>query len=233
MLLPPGWQRVPVGDGAGPVIRSILDDAFAEVPRDTAAAFRGQLEKALLAQVEQARRESGIDLYLPVGGLRGRPIAASFIVSHLPPPDGPGDPLELAAEVVAQLAEGAPTGKPGLDDERPVEQDPAASRQADDGSAGRADEGLAPTELLTVAGVPSVRLDRRAEPDLRPLFGVERPSRRITYVVPVPGGAGFVMVAFSTLVTEPSVGPDGAPEPLLSDALVSLFDAVMTTFRWR
>ncbi len=230
VLLPPGWQRVPVDDGARQVLRSILDEAFADVPRDTAAPFRGELEKALLAQVDSARRENGIDLYLPVGGLRGRPIAASFVVSHLPPPDGPGDPVELAAEVVAQLAESAPAGEPVADGS--AGGDDAGARERT-GGAGQAEDGLAPTELVTVAGMPSVRLDRQEQPQLRPLFGVERPSRRITYVVPVPGGAGFVLVAFSTLVSEPSAGPDGAPEPLLSDALVTLFDAVMTTFRWR
>lgn len=199
VLLPPGWQRLPVDDGAPAAVRSILDGAFADVPRDTAAPFRAELEKALLRQLEQARRQHGLDLYLPVGGLRGRPVAASFVVSHLPPPDLPGDPVEAAAEVLAELA----------------------------GDSG------APAEPLAVGGMPALRVDRLTVPDVRPPFGIERPSRRVHYVVPVPAGGGFLVVVFSTVVSEPSTGPGGEAEPLLSDALVDMFDAVMTTFRWR
>ena len=200
VLLPPGWQRLPVGAGATAAVREILDHAFQDVPADSAGPFRAELEKMLLGQIERARRQHGLDLYLPVGGARDRPVAASFLVSHLPPPELPGNPIDTAVEVMAELA---------------------------GDSNGRA------TSPVAVAGMPALRMDRVAAPDLRPPLGVERPSRRVHYVVPVPGGGGFLVVAFSTVVSEPSTGADGAPEPLLSDALVDLFDAVMSTLRWR
>lgn len=200
VLLPPGWQRLPVGQGGHEAIRAVLDHTFRNVPPDTAGPFRCELEKVLLAQLEQARRQHGLDLYLPVGGLRGRPVAASFIVSHLPPANLSGDADEVAVQVMTELADG---------------------------------DARSAAEPVNVAGMPALRTDRLAAPELRPPFGVERTSRRVHYVVPVPEGGGFLVVAFSTVASEPSTDADGRPEPLLSDALVDLFDAVMTTLRWR
>ncbi|MFF3488128.1 hypothetical protein ACFYXC_33290 [Streptomyces sp. NPDC002701] len=56
---------------------------------------------------------------------------------------------------------------------------------------------------------------------------VEYASRRIDYVLPVPGTtvAQWVTVCFSTIA-------DGDPRSEFADVLVELFDAVMTTFRW-
>ena len=51
-------------------------------------------------------------------------------------------------------------------------------------------------------------------------------SRRVDYLVPVPGHPrGMVVVTFSTI-------GDGDPEGEFAKLLVGLFDAIMTTFRW-
>ncbi|MBW5422622.1 hypothetical protein GKQ77_13795 [Streptomyces sp. BG9H] len=81
-----------------------------------------------------------------------------------------------------------------------------------------------PTE---VDGAPGMRKERTMP--AAPEKGAEAPSKHVDYVVQVPssdGDAGWVVVSFST------VG-DGDPESDFTEILVELFDAVMTTFRWR
>ncbi|MDG9708059.1 hypothetical protein [Streptomyces sp. DH10] len=56
--------------------------------------------------------------------------------------------------------------------------------------------------------------------------GIELASRRVDYVVAVPGDRGkWLTISFSTM-------GGGDPCDELSDATVSLFDAIVTTFRW-
>lgn len=60
-----------------------------------------------------------------------------------------------------------------------------------------------------------------SEPDLK------QGSRRVDYVLPVPGDPErWLLTTFSTLGA-------GDPGDELADLLVELFDAMMTTFRWR
>lgn len=81
------------------------------------------------------------------------------------------------------------------------------------------------SEPVTVDDADGVRVDKvvAADPDRE----VEHASRRIDYVLPVPGTqvAQWVTVCFSTIA-------DGDPRSEFADVLVELFDAVMTTFRW-
>ncbi|MGW4545374.1 hypothetical protein ACWEN4_03230 [Streptomyces violaceorubidus] len=54
---------------------------------------------------------------------------------------------------------------------------------------------------------------------------VDFPSRHVDYVLPIPHSqAAWIVVSFST---------PGDPESDFSTLLVELFDALMTTFRWR
>ncbi|GGX86888.1 hypothetical protein [Streptomyces fructofermentans] len=78
---------------------------------------------------------------------------------------------------------------------------------------------------VTVDGSDGVRVDKTVAAD--PEREVEQASRRIDYVLPVPGSpvAQWVTVCFSTIA-------DGDPHSEFADVLVELFDAVMTTFRW-
>jgi len=84
--------------------------------------------------------------------------------------------------------------------------------------------GSADASPATVDGVPGVRLDRIAEPD--PAQGMAAVTRRVDYVVPVPGLPGhWLVIAFSTL-------GDGRPDGPFTRLLVELFDAIVSTFRW-
>ena len=77
---------------------------------------------------------------------------------------------------------------------------------------------------VTVDGVSGARSERSAGPD--PDQGIEYGSRRVDYMVPVPGETGrWLLFAFSTLGA-------GDPGDQVARMLVQLFDAMMSTFRW-
>lgn len=99
--------------------------------------------------------------------------------------------------------------------------------------SGDVDPGLIASELAagqsgatpaTVDGAAAVRIERTAPP--APEREIEFGSRRVDYVIPVPGQPGqWLIAAFSTLG---SGDPDGEHARLLAD----LFDAIMSTFGW-
>lgn len=77
---------------------------------------------------------------------------------------------------------------------------------------------------VTVDGVTGVRFERIAGLDRTQEMPAA--SRRVDYVLPVPGIPGdWLVIAFSTL-------GDGRPEGKFTRLLVELFDAMMSTFRW-
>lgn len=78
---------------------------------------------------------------------------------------------------------------------------------------------------VELAGTAGTRTEHVAAAD----FGqeVEHASRRVDYAVPVPADPDrWIIVSFSTLGA-------GDPTDGFADLLVELFDAIMTTFRWR
>lgn len=85
----------------------------------------------------------------------------------------------------------------------------------------------ADAESVEVAGSAAVRNERTVDAD--PEKDAEAPSKHVDYIVQVPSSgadSGWVVVSFSTI-------GDGDPAGDLTAVLVELFDAVMTTFRWR
>ncbi|CAM5251353.1 hypothetical protein SALBM135S_09091 [Streptomyces alboniger] len=83
------------------------------------------------------------------------------------------------------------------------------------------------SEPAEVGGSPAVRKERTMPAD--PAKGADAPSKHVDYLVQVPStgaDAGWVVASFSTL-------GNGDPESDFTEILVELFDAVMTTFRWR
>jgi len=79
-------------------------------------------------------------------------------------------------------------------------------------------------EPVTVDGATAARIERVAPPD--PETEIEQGSRRVDYVIPVPGQHGqWLVVAFSTL-------GGGDPEDEYARLQAELFDAIMGTFRW-
>ena len=85
-------------------------------------------------------------------------------------------------------------------------------------------DGAADGSPVTVDGVTAARSEQAAPPD--PAQGIEYGSRRVDYVVPVPGAPDrWLLAGFSTLGA-------GDPDDGLARMLVQLFDAIMSTFRW-
>jgi hypothetical protein len=86
ILLPGGWRRIPVSHGTANAIASFLDEALAHLPVDVPSAtvqpYRAELERQLSQAAKQARRQGGLDLYLPVERVHGVPVPASIVVSR-------------------------------------------------------------------------------------------------------------------------------------------------------
>ena len=105
---------------------------------------------------------------------------------------------------------------------------------AEFGSVTAPDAALVLDEVLTSSpngapvvldGARGLRAERVYDPD--PERGVDQASRRVEYIVPVPGSAD------SWLVSSFSTFGDGNPEDDTAMLLCSLFDAIMSTFRWK
>ncbi len=191
VVLPPGWCRIPVRHGSDEAIRAVVSEALKSVPRtvprDRIAPYRAELEGRLRTMVTSARRQGGVDLYLPTGPVHGIPVSASFLVSEgfLGPFGEDADPVRVVTYLATQDGAGAP---------------------------------------VTVDGAAAVRTEHTAPAE--PGAEIEAGSRRVDYVIPVPGGENRWMV-----VTFAALG-GGDPDDKLSGALVQLFDAIMSTFRW-
>lgn len=89
------------------------------------------------------------------------------------------------------------------------------------GGAVPGDDGIS---TVTVDGERGLRFEHTAPAD--PGSDIHYASRRVDYVVPVPGERDrWLVVAFSTL-------GGGDPDDQYARILVELFDAIMSTFRW-
>lgn len=192
IVLPPAWRKIPVRSGTDKAIKEIVDQAFAnlpkDIPRDKVTPYRMELGRQLTDAARRARQQGGTELYLPVELEHGTLIAASFVVSEGSVGSPSGEDLDPAQIVALMTAE------------------------ADDGRA------------VTVDGAAGMRTEHVAPPD--PGSGADFGSRRVDYVISVPGDARrWLIVAFSALGA-------GDPDDKFAKLLVELFDAIMSTFRW-
>ncbi|MFJ6982142.1 MULTISPECIES: hypothetical protein [unclassified Streptomyces] len=211
LILPEEWAHVPLREGTEDAVRGILDEAFGRIPADSppdsVGPFKRELERRLRGVVEQVRESGALDLYLPVRSVGDVNLGASVVVSEtlLPRRDEQAPPVE-PTDVAVQL----------LSRDRATH--PGAGTDTDTG----AEVDLSSGEL---DGALAVRREHVVAAD--PRRGAELASRRVEYVVAVPGDPGrWFTAAFST------VG-GGDPRDELADALVEWFDAVMATLRWR
>ncbi len=191
LVLPPGWLRIPV-EGSGPVVRDLLDRTFAGLPADSYGPHRRELKNVLDEQIAAAREIGGLDVYLPVEGARGLPVAASFVVSHLPPAS------QAPQEVLVALAADGPD-----------------------------------SDAVSIDGAAGLRTRRAVASDPLRQSGLDTDTERVTYVLAVPGDAGWLLVSFSTAITEAAVRVGPHDVRTLSETMIELFDAVVSTLRWR
>jgi hypothetical protein len=191
LVLPPGWERIPLRSGTTHAIKRILDNKVRTLPvrvsRDAIVPYRVMIEGHLRKLAAEARKQGGLDLYLPVDFRNGSPIAASFVISE--------------GSLTADSREPAPAA--------------LLTALTED------DDNAAP---VSVGNSPAMRAEHLALAD--PARGTEYGSRRVDYVMPIPGdGARWLIAAFSTVINEQA--PDW-----FAKLLVELFDAIMSTFRW-
>jgi hypothetical protein len=197
LVLPTGWRRIPVREGSRAAIRTILDEVFARYPAGESR------DRVIRHRVQLEGRLTDMVRQARSSGGVDLYLPVEYVHGTAVP----------ASFVVSQATLGQP------DDGGPV--DPAQVVAAFVAGAGDTAGDAAPAE---VDGVACARTETVAGPD--PGQDVPLGSRRVDYVVPVPGPPGqWLISTFST------VG-DGDPEGEFAKLLVSLFDAIMLTFRW-
>lgn len=205
LIIPPGWARIPLREGTQDAVKRIVDEAAERVSADVPKD-----------KVAEARME----LYRRLNSSVKEAQRRDGVDLYLPVEPMHGY-LVAASIVVAKLDTGLREEVGRQDVLRQLLTDSDDSEPAEvDGAAGLRKERTMPAD---------------------PEKGVDAPSKHVEYVVPVPssgataspasstslgGDAGWVVVSFTTL-------GDGNPEGDFTEILVELFDAVMTTFRWR
>jgi hypothetical protein len=203
LILPPGWVRIPLREGTKEALERVLFSHMEQVPegipRDDAMRFRLDMRRQLERQARAARRNGGLDLYLPVLPRGGIFLMASFIVAELP--IGPAPVTSQQAVITELVHEGVPGGTATEVD---VAGAPALRRAY--GSVFEEEERSSAPEAVQQAALP---------------------TRRVDYVIPVPDDPGrWISVNFST-------PGDGDIDSEFTGVLVELFDAVVSTFKWR
>jgi hypothetical protein len=189
LILPEGWTQLDVRQDVDTTVADALRLVpLDELPRDERPKRRAAIEGRLRQAIAGARRVDAFAMYLPLMGMHGTAIPASFVVAEATDFSG-GGPEE---EVLQQLLSA-----------------PGAGPVVIDGSDG-------------------VRTDTRTE-GIDELSGQQIPARQIVYTVPVPDSLQWLLVVFD-VVSDEDLDEEAA---LFVEALVALFDAIMTTFRWQ
>lgn len=197
LVLPTGWRRIPVRHGTRPAIRGVVDEVL---HRMAAGVSRDSLTPY---RIELERRLSE---------MAKQARSAGGVDLYLPIEYTHGITITASFAVSQVTLPEPPADLPGAE-QADVAQF-VAYLTSDDGDA-------VPVE---VAGTRAARKESVAAAD--PAQQVGYGSRRVDYMVPIPGHSrGMLVVAFSTI-------GDGDPEGKFAKLLVELFDAIMTTFRW-
>jgi hypothetical protein len=197
LVLPNAWRRIPIQRGTKAAIRGIVDEVMRRYPKDLPR------DKMTPYRIELERRLSD---------LARRARTSGGLDLYLPIEYVHGVTI-TASFVVSQVT----LPVPELESAEQVAVDSAqlvAYLTSEEGSASPA----------SVAGVSAARTESVAPPD--PAEQVPFGSRRVDYVIPLPGHpTRWMLAAFSTI-------GDGDPEGKFAKLLVELFDAIMLTFRW-
>lgn len=206
LLLPPGWFRLDAQD-PGHAVGRLLEEAFAKRSQDEAVLLRRQMERAMLATLEEARAQGVLDLYVPLATSEEMIIPASFAVAALETERGE-DPMQVLLTIASRDGTARAVDIAGS----------VAVRTEVRSEAAPAVRGV----LAATEGGEAV--DEAAVVDLA--SGLI--TRQVRYVLGVPGDSSrWLSVVFTT-----TVPGDPAAEGV-GDAFIELFDAIMTSFSWR
>ena len=118
VILPPGWLRLDARTSGGTQeLDRELDQVLAAVPRDSYGPILTQVRKQAHSVLDQARTAGALDLYLPLGGMHGTAVPASFLVATVtfdspPPGNAAAKDLEATAlHIATMLAARTPSGE--------------------------------------------------------------------------------------------------------------------------
>jgi len=197
LVLPPGWVQIPLDEDAAPTVRRLLDRAFADVPPDVPPDTVASLRRRL-----EGRLTATLVAARRTGGT-GLYLPTERMGGVLVPASF------VVGEVEPRIGDGH--GDPG----ELVPRVLTGMLAADEGA-----------RAVEVDGAPAVRTESTAaaEPDGEAVLPAA--SRRVDYVVAVPGQPGRWLSVSCTVLEAADDEHD------LAGLLVELFDAVMTTFRW-
>lgn len=105
LLLPPGWARIPLDSRTPLRIKSLVTERVAAVPPQHRGGLRAVLTRELMAAVEAAARQGGVDVLLSVDPVAGSAVPASGLVTHVR--GGAGGDVESLQRLLM-------TGAPGV-----------------------------------------------------------------------------------------------------------------------
>ncbi|WP_051830501.1 hypothetical protein [Streptomyces violens] len=116
LILPPGWVRIPLRNGTKEALENVLFSHMGEVPegipRDDAMRFRLEMRRQIEKQARAAKRNGGLDLYIPVRPRGGIFLMASFIVAEMPiGQDGSAPPEAVLAQLASRDVPGRTAAK--------------------------------------------------------------------------------------------------------------------------
>jgi hypothetical protein len=141
------------------------------IPRDDAMRFRLDMRRQLEKQARAAKRNGGLDLYLPVLPRGGIFLMASFIVAEMPIGQAHGVPPQA---VIAQLVDGG----------------------VRDGTATSVDVAGAPALRRAYRSTAD---ERKLNSSPEAIQQATLPTRRVEYVLPVAHDPGrWISINFST-----------------------------------
>ncbi|MEV7195324.1 hypothetical protein AB0N81_26490 [Streptomyces sp. NPDC093510] len=199
ILLPSEWAQVPLRHGTEDAVRRILDEAYARIPADAPRDRIGPYKREL----ERRFRASVAE-------------AQQSKALDLYLPVKPMGDFTVGASIL--VSESVVPRRPGQREAAAEPTDVAVQLLSRDGVE---DADLSSGEI---DGALAVRREHVA--DAAPGKGAELASRRVEYILSVPGDPDrWFVAALST------VG-GGDPRDELAEALVEWFDAVMANFRW-
>lgn len=96
MVVPPGWQLLPVRDRTDEELRALIVDNYRDLPRDSSGPFIARLADAVVEQAGSARRAGVIDLLFPLGSPWRAPVTTSIAVAIGSGTTPEGDRVETA-----------------------------------------------------------------------------------------------------------------------------------------
>lgn len=188
LVLPEGWVRLNVRDDKQATVDSVLAEIpLDSLPRDERAKRRVAVEGRLRAAIDNARKIDAYAMYLPLHGMHGLAIPASFVVAAASDLMGSGTDEQILEALM---------GSPGA---RPVVLDGSDAVRTE---------------------TTNVTMDEAS--------GIEVGAVQIVYTVHVPGTTEWLVVVYDVMTSDE---PDEDYRQFV-DALVALFDGIMSTFRW-